>query len=128
MVLPTAKGDRLPPLTEEEKCLLHKNGGCFRCCCPFIPCRTSNCVEPFPDPTKYQPLTQAWVDAMKAAGAWASRPVATVAPGTAVPASVTVAAVLLQLPAAVSCVESVHSDSDSDSDVSDIPLAVLHLL
>lgn len=33
----TSKG-RLPPLMEEEKRLLHENGGCFRCRRPFVPC------------------------------------------------------------------------------------------
>jgi hypothetical protein len=57
---------RVPPLTKEERSLLRKNGGCFKCHEPFTKHTTAMCDNGFPDGATYKPITAATITAKKA--------------------------------------------------------------
>ncbi|KAH9918046.1 hypothetical protein B0H21DRAFT_702481, partial [Amylocystis lapponica] len=51
-------GPSLPKLTTEERLLLQKHRGCFKCRLPNQNHITANCPNEFPDPTTYTPITE----------------------------------------------------------------------
>jgi len=55
----------LPRLTDAERQLLYDNEGCLKCRRVFVPHRSAQCPNDFPNPATYKPLTQTFVDAIK---------------------------------------------------------------
>ncbi|KAG2045749.1 hypothetical protein BDR06DRAFT_985737 [Suillus hirtellus] len=50
---------RLPPLTKNERQLLNKHEGCFKCRHFYVACRSKDCKNGFPDGASYKTLTEA---------------------------------------------------------------------
>lgn len=50
---------RLPALTENERQLLNKHEGCFKCRRFYVTCRSKDCKNGFPDGATYKTLTEA---------------------------------------------------------------------
>ena len=55
----------LPKLTAVEHQLLYDNNGCLKCQCVFVPHRSTDCPNDFPDAVNYKPLTQSFVKLIK---------------------------------------------------------------
>jgi hypothetical protein len=63
--VPAANRISLPKLTSVERQLLYDNEGCLKCCCVFVPHRSTDCPNDFPNSANYKPLTQSFVDMIK---------------------------------------------------------------
>jgi hypothetical protein len=55
----------VPCLTDLEHQLLQNNDGCFKCRRVFVSHRSAQCLNTFPKPATYKPLTQTFVDSIK---------------------------------------------------------------
>ena len=63
--VPAANHISLPKLTSVEHQLLYDNEGCLKCRRVFVPHRSTDCPNDFPDSANYKLLTQLFVDMIK---------------------------------------------------------------
>ncbi|KAG6859849.1 hypothetical protein C0995_002959 [Termitomyces sp. Mi166 len=112
---------KLLPLMNDEKCLLHENSECYCCCCPYVTCCTGTCKKSFLDATTYITLMQATYDATKAVSTHASNPTAAAASVAPSLSSPTIAAIL-SLASFMSIKEM--DDSFADFQASDDPMLI----
>ncbi|KIM73216.1 hypothetical protein PILCRDRAFT_15406 [Piloderma croceum F 1598] len=61
----SAPRDKLARLTDAERCLLFDNEGCLKCRKVFVPHRSANCPDGFPNGANYKTLMQSFVDHIK---------------------------------------------------------------
>jgi hypothetical protein len=125
----------LPKLTPVKHQLLYDTDGCLKCRCIFVPHRSTDCPNDFPNALNYKPLMQSFVDLIKRR---VKKPIAAIASSSnaedaTVPVPTTIAAIMgmssnptgYMVPNRTSVIKG---DSFSDDSVShpDIEHNVLH--